>query len=527
MINLKYLGLFILLTFAGCQSSVQADYLLKGGQVYLGDGSQSIRNDVAIKNDEIIFIGAKSSHIKAKTVVDAGGLVIAPGFIDVHTHSLVDLQSVEKVERQNDNHRLQGVTSVFNGNDGDGKPEILELSKSMQTAGIGINTALYVGHNAVRKQVMGNAARVPTPEELADMKKLVGEAMDDGALGLSTGLFYVPGSFSDTDEVVELAKIASAKGGIFDSHIRDESTYNIGLKAAIEEVLEIGRRADIPVHFAHIKALGVDVWGKSVPVIKMINKARADGLKVTADQYPWLASSTSLSAALIPQEIKAGGNEVYLARLNNPDLRDKLLIDVAENLRRRGGADKVLIINGQIGRPEWIGKTLKELATQNNISAVEMAIEIARKGNAKIASFNMNEDDVINFMSQSWVMTSSDGGEGHPRKYASFSKKYDAYVKQKNIMPLETFLYRSSGFAADTFKLCGRGYIKTGYKADIVVFDPETFAPMADFQNPDVLSQGVAYLFVNGKLAVNEGISQPVLPGKILKPCAEEHLNQE
>ncbi len=517
--SLKSLSIIFLLTLTACKSAVQADLLLINGQVYLGDGSKAISTDVAIKNDEIIFIGVAKNQIKADTVLDVSGLVVAPGFIDVHTHSMVDLKSEDSTIRQNDNHRLQGVTSVFNGNDGGGDPDIAATATSLQTAGIGINTALYVGHNAVRRQVMGNDDRAPTSKELSDMKALISMAMDAGALGLSTGLFYVPGNFSDTDEVVELAKIASAKGGVFDSHIRDESTYNIGLEAAIEEVLEIGRRADIPVHFAHIKALGVDVWGKSATVIEMIDKARADGIRVTADQYPWLASSTSLSAALIPREIKAGGDEVYLARLSDPKLRDKLLVDVAENLRRRGGADTILIVKGKKSRAEWIGKTLKEIAEENNIPAVEMAIEIARQGNAKIASFNMNEDDVTNFMIQNWVMTSSDGGTGHPRKFASFSRKYETYIKQKNIMPLETFLYRSSGFAADTFKLCGRGYLKTGYKADIVVFDPETFAAKADFQNPAILSTGVKYLLVNGQMAVDNGKSQTVLPGKILRPC--------
>ncbi|PHR59937.1 MAG: amidohydrolase [Robiginitomaculum sp.] len=519
MNNAKYFILGACTLLAACQAPMNVDLLLENGQVYLGDGAKSVSVDVAIKNDQIVFVGASASHIKAELTVDVSGLIVAPGFIDPHTHSLLELQSPHKTIRQNANYRLQGVTSVFIGNDGGGGPDIAGLRASLQAAGIGTNMALYVGHGAVRRHVMGNDNRAPRPAELAKMKALISTAMDAGALGLSTGLFYVPGSFSNTDEVIELAKIAAAKGGVYDSHIRDESTYSIGLEAAIEEVLEIGRRANIPVHIAHIKALGVDVWGKSVPVIEMIEKARADGINVTADQYPWLASGTSISAALIPREIKAGGTEKYLARLNNFALREKLLIDVRENLRRRGGADAVLITKG---RADWQGKTLTQIAAQNNMSAPQVAIEIALNGNAKIASFNMNKQDVTNFMAQSWVMTSSDGSEGHPRKYASFPKKYETYVKQQKIMPLETFLYRSSGLVADTFKLCGRGYIKTGYKADIVVFDPKTFAAKADFQNPKILSSGVKYLLVNGQLAVKEGKSQAVLPGKILRPCVQK-----
>ncbi len=513
---MKYFILSILLILGGCSSPIEADILLKGGRVFVGDNSQGIIADIAIKNDEIIFIGSSSDHIRAKKSINVSGLIVAPGFIDPHTHSLLELQSDDAKQRENANYRLQGVTTVFNGNDGGGSPDILKLSQEMMHSGIGTNTTLYVGHGAVRRQVMNNDNRVPTDEELARMKLLVANAMDAGALGLSTGLFYVPGSFSATDEVVELAKVAAEKNGIYDSHIRDESTYNIGLEASIEEVLEIARRADIPVHIAHIKALGVDVWGKSVPVIKMIEQARAEGLKVTADQYPWLASGTSISAALIPREIKAGGKEKYLARLNNPQLRDKLIEDITENLRRRGGAEAVLITQG---KPEWQGKTLGFLAVENNITPASMAIEISRNGDAKIASFNMNEDDVINFMSQDWVMTSSDGSVGHPRKYASFPRKYETYIKAQKIMPLEAFLYRSSGLVADTFMLCDRGYIKAGYKADIVIFDQYNFKARADFQNPELLSEGVEYLLINGQLAVDKGKSQAILPGKVLKRC--------
>ncbi len=517
LINIfKYSIIAFFIMLVGCDRTIEADLLLMGGQFYVGDGSESQVADIAIKDDEIIFIGLSSANIRAKKSLDARGLIVAPGFIDPHTHSLAELQSDDARQRENANYRLQGVTTVFNGNDGGGYPDILKLSQAMQSSGIGTNTTLYVGHGALRREVMNNDNRVPTDEEMAQMKLLVAKAMDNGALGLSTGLFYVPGSFSQIEEVIELAKVAAEKNGVYDSHIRDESTYNIGLEAAIKEVLEIASKADIPAHIAHIKALGVDVWGKSVPVIKMIEQARAEGLKVTADQYPWLASGTSISAALIPREIKAGGEDKYLARLNNPSLRDKLVKDVTENLRRRGGAEAVLITQG---KPEWQGKTLIALAGENNITPVEMAIEIARKGDAKIASFNMDEDDLSNFMRQDWVMTSSDGSSGHPRKYASFPRKFEIYIKQKNVMPVATFLYRSSGLVADTFMLCDRGYIKPGYKADIVIFDPEKFTARADFQNPELLSQGVEYLLINGQLAVDQGKSQHILPGKVLKRC--------
>jgi len=508
--------LFAVLFLAACQPQIQADYLIKNGTVYLGDNTNGQNIDVAIKSENIVFVGNDSKRINAAVVIDASGLVIAPGFIDPHTHSLFDLLSDDEIIRQNANYRTQGVTTVFNGNDGYGAANVAELSSDLTQKGIGTNTAFFVGHGAIRRQVMNNDNRPPTVIELDNMKALIDTAMDAGALGLSTGLFYAPGSFSDTDEVVELAKVAAAKGGVYDSHIRDESTYNIGLEAAIEEVLKIGKRANIPVHIAHIKALGVDVWGKSVPIIAAIEKAQAEGIIVTADQYPWPASGTRISNALIPRSLKAGGQEKYMARLNNPLLQEQLRIDVAENLRRRGGANAVLITDK---RSKWRGKTLEEIAQLNDMPPVDMAIKIARDGDAKIASFNMNEDDIKNFMRQDWVMTSSDGDQGHPRKYASFPRKYETYVRGQNIMPMETFLYKSSGLVADTFNICERGYLKLGYKADIVIFNPGRFTANADFQNPEVLSQGVEYLFVNGGLAVKNGISTNDLTGRPLKRC--------
>jgi len=508
--------LLVSLLLTACQQKIQVDYLIENGTVYLGDNTQGQVIDIAIQGENIIFIGNASKRVAAKVSLDATGLIVAPGFIDPHTHSLIDLQSDDAVIRQNANYRMQGVTTVFNGNDGYGAANITELSQDLTQKGIGTNTAFFVGHGAIRSKVMGDDNRAPTQAELDSMRALINDAMDAGALGLSTGLFYAPGSFSNTDEVVELAKEAAAKGGIYDSHIRDESTYNIGVEAAIEEVLEIGRRANIPVHIAHIKALGVDVWGKSVPIIASIEKAQAEGVRVTADQYPWPASGTRISNALIPRSLKAGGPEKYMARLNNPALQVQLIIDVAENLRRRGGAGAILITDK---RSKWRGKTLEEIADINDSSPVKMAIQIARAGDAKIASFNMNEDDIKNFMRQDWVMTSSDGDQGHPRKYASFPRKYDVYVREQNIMPIETFLYKSSGLVADTFNICERGYLKLGYKADIVIFNPDEFKAKADFQNPELLSQGVEHLFVNGALVVENSVSKNILSGRPLKRC--------
>ena len=511
------LGVFLCgaLMLAACKPVLTADYLIENGDVFIGDNTPTQDFVVAIKDDEVVYVG-KTTSIKADKIIDAQGLYVLPGFIDPHTHSLDELTSNNSETRLNKNYLFQGVTTVVNGNDGFGEPDIARIAAELQDAGIGTNTALFIGHGALRQSVMGGDKRAPKVAELEVMKLKIGEGMEAGALGLSTGLFYAPGNFSETEEVIELAKVAAESGGIYDSHIRDEASYNIGLEAAVGEVIEIAREANIPANIAHIKALGVDVWGKSEALINMVEAAQAEGLKITADQYPWRASGTRISNALLPRWVKAGTQSDYFARLSDPKLVDRITKETAENLRKRGGPEAVLITQKN---PDWQGQTLARLAKKYELSPIEMALKIAREGDARIASFNMNADDIDSFMVQEWVMTSSDGSTGHPRKFASYPKKYRDYVINKNLMPVETFFYRSSGLVADTFGLCERGYLKLGYKADIAIIDPDEFTPKADFQNPEKLAEGVVHLFVNGKVAISKGKVGTELSGDVLKRC--------
>lgn len=513
---LRFLAGALLLGAGACQAPINADILIENGQVFTGENTPAQNVSVAITGDEIVFVGSDATHIRASTRINAAGHYVIPGFIDPHTHSLSELTSDVAEVRENRSYQFQGVTTVINGNDGFGAPDIKGQMETLRRIGIGTNTALFIGHGALRKSVMGGDKRQPTRGEMQAMTSKISEGMDAGALGLSTSLFYAPGSFSKTDEIVELAKTVSEYDGIYDSHIRDEASYTIGLEAAVAEVIDIARQANIPANIAHIKALGVDVWGKSDSLIATIKTARAQGLDITADQYPWQASGTRISNALIPRWVKAGGEQDYFARLNDPDLAAQIQNETAENLRKRGGPEAVLITQDN---PDWQGKTLGQLAAEHALSPVDMAINIARQGDARVASFNMNIDDIDNFMRQDWVMTSSDGTTGHPRKYASFPKKYQDYVIAKNLMPVETFFYRSSGLVADTFGLCERGYIKVGYKADIAILDPELFAPNADYQNPAELSSGVSYLLVNGDLAIADKKAQSRLAGQVLPRC--------
>src|SRR5581483_3433071 len=274
--------------------------------------------------------------ITAKRTIDAKGLIVAPGFIDPHTHADEDLSNAQR--KSNVNYLMQGVTTDVIGNDGRSPLPISKRLDQLQTQGVGTNVVMLVGHGSVRGAVLGASDATPTAAQLAKMKELVRQAMDDGAFGMSTGLYYAPGSFSKTEEVIELAKVVAEHGGIYDTHMRDESSYNIGLLGSIEETIRIGREARLPVHISHIKALGTDVWGQSKEAIALVEKARREGVNVTANQYPYTASGTSLTAALVPRWAEAGGNAELLKRIDDPQVRPKLIAEMEANLKRRGGA---------------------------------------------------------------------------------------------------------------------------------------------------------------------------------------------
>lgn len=512
------MGLFAALLLNACEPRAPAtnddpefDVLIQNGWVFEGnpDSAPSIK-DVGIKADRIILVGAAGDKQAARTI-DASGLLVTAGFIDPHTHSLDDLKDPDR--RANLNYLTQGVTTVVNGNDGGGGPDIAAQAAILESAGIGTNTAFFVGHGTIRRLVMGGDNRAPTANELAEMQRLVDRAMSDGALGLSAGLYYTPGNFATTDEVVELAKVAAAHGGIYDSHLRDESSYSIGLLGAVDEALEIGKRAGIPVHLAHIKALGVDVWGESTSVIERIEAALEDGVAVSADQYPWAASGTRLHNALLPRSFLDGESEAFVEKLQDPDTQAQLTDAVTENLRRRGGPASILFVDAS--QPQLDGKTLADVAGDRD--AIATAFDILRLGSVRIASFNMNAEDIETFMAQPWVMTSSDGTNGHPRKYASFPQKYEQYVRDNPILRLEEFLHRSSALTAQTLNLENRGTIKNGFIADIVVLDLDKYSANAGFEQWNRLSSGVIYSIVNGQLVIDAGQPTNNLPGRVLR----------
>jgi N-acyl-D-amino-acid deacylase len=503
------LGIAALALGAAPPDEQQVDLLIRGGTVYTGSGEPFV-GDVAIRGDRIVAVD-RSLKLAATRVIDARGMVVAPGFIDPHTHMAGDLASDDASVRLIPAFLMQGVTTAFVGNDGGGDPDIAKVLGSAKTKPVGINYAAYVGFGAVREEVVGEADRAPTDAELTRMKKLVADAMCHGALGLSTGLFYAPQSFAETDEVVALAREAGLRGGVYDSHIRDESSYTVGLAAAIDEAIAIGRAGGLPTHISHIKALGTDVQGQAPAMIAKVEAARRAGQNVTADQYPWEASGTSLVASLMPLWAQDGGRPALLKRFDDPAQAEKLRSGTVENLRKRGGADKLLIVQGK-----YANRTLADVAKLLGQDPVSAAITVIRIADARVVSFNQSEADIGAFMKQPWVMTSSDASGGHPRIYGSFARKYAKYVKAERVITLREFVERSSSLTADTFGIADRGRLRAGAFADVVVFDPEGYSARATYQQPTLLAQGLRTVVVNGIVAVDKGALTGKAAGRAL-----------
>jgi N-acyl-D-aspartate/D-glutamate deacylase len=486
------------------------DLIIRGGWLIDGSGSAATRADIGIQGDRIVFVGSSAGR-RAKREIDATDLIVTPGFIDPHTHTAGDLSDPKR--SRNEAYLMQGVSTVATGNDGDSPTAIGAALAKWAQQGIGTNAALFIGQGTVRREVMGMSDAKPTPGQLDRMKALVDTAMQEGAIGISTGLYYAPGSFSTTEEVIELSRIAAQHGGIYDTHMRDESSYSVGLLASVRETIRIGQEAHLPVMISHIKALGADVWGQSTDVIALIDQARKAGINITASQYPYTASGTSVTAALIPRWAEADG--ALQKNLTDPSLRPRLTEEMSRNLARRGGADSLLMTSSR--DKTIVGKTLAAIAKERNESPVDAAIEIVKAGGSDVASFNMKESDIEAFMRQPWVMTCSDGSEGHPRKYGTYPRKLRQYVYDKHVIPLEFAIRSNTSLPAETLGLKDRGLLKPGYTADVLVFDPRTFNERATYQSPRVLATGVRYLTVNGQLAIDNGSLTTALAGKALK----------
>lgn len=506
---------FILLAMISCsKKNFEADILIKNGIVYNGIDTQPSNNAIAIKDDKIVFIGDNNSvNIVTSKTIDAKGLIVSPGFIDPHTHA--DRELKEPKKSHNKPFLFQGITTVIIGNDGASFYPSSKYIDLYSTHGIGTNVVPLVGHGTIRKEVIGTSDRQATPEEIAKMQDLIQQEMDAGVFGISTGLYYSPGSYSNTDEVIALANIVSKNDGVYDTHLRDESSFTVGLIPAIEEAIEIGRQAKLPIHISHIKCLGVDVWHQSKDIIKTIENAQKEGIKITANQYPYDASATGLKSAVVPRWAESGGKDSLFIRYKNAKFTKIILEETKKNIARRGGPDKLLIVKSE--DPKFVGKNLLEISEMLNISPETAVFEALKTGYVRVASFNMNTDDIHNFMKQNWVVTGSDGNTGHPRKYGSFPRKYDKYVKKDNVIDIATFINGSTSKTAEIFKIKNRGKLQEGYYADVIIFNPETFKDIADYSDAFQLSEGIEYSIINGKISIEKGRFTNLLNGKVLK----------
>lgn len=502
-----------LLLVAAAPAADTVDVLIRGGTVYDGSGAPARRVDVGLRGDRIVFIGNAAQAVVGRRTLDAAGLIVAPGFIDPHTHSFEGLPGLSEERRRNTGALMQGVTTVVTGADGRGPLEVDSVLSASERAGIGTNTYALTGFGSVRVRVMGNSSAPATPAQIDSMKALIAKAMSEGAFGVGSGLFYAPQSYATTEEVIAVLKGATPYGGVYDTHQRDESSYTIGLLNSVREAIRIGRETGLTTNLGHVKALGVDVWGYADSVLALMRAARAAGHMVVADQYPWTASGTGLGSSLLPRWAQAGGRDSLRFRIADSATRVRMLAEMRDNLRRRGG-DSTLLLTGGAYR----GKTLKQVASEKGMGAVETALElIGTGGDVGVVSFNMSERDIETFMKDPFVMTSSDGSGGHPRLYGTYPRKIRRYVLDKPVITMERMVRSSSGQVAQVYGIPERGELREGHFADVIVFDPKTIREEATYVEPDKLSTGMRWVFVNGQAAVADGVPTGTLAGRALR----------
>ncbi len=495
------------------------DVIIRNGRVLDGSGSPWRHADIAIAGDRIVAVGALGD-IPARLIIDATGLYVAPGFIDPHSHASSGLA------REQTSHArpllAQGITTVIINPDGGGSVDLDRQRGDLLQYPMGINAAQLVAHGSIRRAVLGMQDRAPTTTELDSMRALVRRGMEAGAFGLSSGLFYAPGSYAETDEVVELARVAAEYGGVYTSHIRDEADYNIGVVGAVDEVITIARDGGLPGVVTHVKALGPRVWGYSQAIVERIDRARAQGIEVYADQYPYDASGTSITGALVPRWAQVGGGDSLLARIRDDETHARLRADMLDNLDRRGGADRLLFRDSPRGEDDIAGRTLAEVARERSMEPVDAAIDILSRGGAAVISFNMIERDIETLMRQPWTMTSTDGflaapGQGfHPRGNGTYARKLSRYVIERKTVSLSQAIHSMTGLPASVFRMDDRGTIRPGAMADIVVFDLDRVTDRATYLEPYQLSEGMVYVMVNGELAIDGGEFTGAVAGRVL-----------
>jgi N-acyl-D-aspartate/D-glutamate deacylase len=513
-------ALGLALVLAPSVSAQERSILIRNGRVMDGSGNPWIRADVLVEGDRIAAIG-RLDGITADVTIDATGLYVTPGFIDVHSHAGPGLATPEL--SHGEPLLAMGLTTVFVNPDGGGPTDIAGQQAELLADGLGVNVAQLIGHGSVRSDVIGAFDRVATRQEMARMRNIVISGMEEGAWGLSSGTFYVPGSYAPPEEIQDLAKEVAPYGGSYTSHYRDESTYSVGLIAAVDEVIDVGRVAGIPAVLTHVKALGPFVWGYGAAIVQRVERARAGGVQIFADQYPYTASATGLEAALLPRWSQAGGRDALLSRMANPDTMPLIRQGMVDGLARRGGADRIQFRRFEPD-PSIEGRLLSDLAAERGEDPIDTAADLIRRGGPSIVSYNMNDDDVATLMRQPWTMTSSDGGLGpigegvpHPRTYGAFARKLRLYVNELGVVSLEDAIRSMTSLPATVFGMPDRGVLRVGAVADIAVFDLARVRDVATYTDPHHYSEGMVHVLVNGVPAIQNGDFTGRRPGRVLR----------
>jgi N-acyl-D-amino-acid deacylase len=527
----KFLCLFLAVAMAACQAPEAPrqsfDVLLEGGTVYSGDNVEPVVADVGIVGDRIIAIGDLSSDDAGKRL-DVSGLSVVPGFVDIHSHA-VRSEPGDGIFRWPDaeNQIRQGVTTVIGGPDGSSPLPISDTLMAIEEATASVNFGTFVGHGSIRRLIIGNDDRPPTDGELQLMRDEVRKAMEQGAYGLSSGLIYLPGRFATTEEVIELAKVAAEFDGIYISHMREEG---LDVLKSVAETIRIGEEGGLPTQLTHHKIVGAPMWGKSTETLRLFDEAIARGVDVSIDQYPYTASSTSLTI-LFPGWSLDGGRESLLARMADPEQRSRMRNDIVYRIEvDRGGDDPANVVLANCPHDNTInGLNLSELLRQqerevNKENAAELLMELVEAGNCSAVFHAINADDVINIMRHPATMPASDGGiEGpsdrvpHPRNYGTFARVLGYYVRELGVMPLHTAIHKMTMMPADRIGLSDRGRIEEGAIADIAVIDPAKVIDKATFENPHQYAEGAHHVFVSGEAVLLNGEMTGARPGKILR----------
>jgi len=513
--------LFAVVFATGCGQSSGHDVIFVGGSIHDGSGGAPFVGDVAVRDGRISAIGDLSGAAAAERI-DVTGLVVAPGFIDAHSHAEVD----EAWGRDARHFLTQGITTVVLGLDGGGPWEVADRLAAWEREGLGVNALTFVGHNAVRREVMGPAPDAPTAGQLEEMKALVRQAMEEGAFGLSTGLFYTPGTFSETGEVIALARVAAEwENAIYDTHDRDlGATYQgIGYDASVAEGIRIGEESGLRVIFSHFNPQGASNYGRADVGARMIEEARGRGVEVWAAQHPYTATQSNLRSYALPRWASSGMTEEILARFEHPDSSGMLRTQIMESLAMRGGPEKIMIVDEEAALN---GRSLADLANEWNVTVPEAVRRVvADFGNASVMNLDLYDIENTRYLAtMEWMMTCTDGrtpAEGqdvaHPRVYGAFPRKMRLFALEGGAVSVPFVIRSFSGLAADFFGLADRGYIEEGRIADLTIFDLERYRDVSTMNDPHHFSEGVVHVMVNGVFAIRDDESTGALAGRPIR----------